>query len=135
MTASRCSLGRITTAGKVTNYTSTSISQPWVIAAGPDGALWFTNIANNSIGRITTTVTPKISSFTPHSGPVGATVTITGPKPFRRHQSEIQRHSATIMSDTATKIVTHVPAAAAKGQLSITSRGLRAAARRGGPLG
>jgi len=64
--------------GKVTNYTSTGISQPWVIAAGPDGALWFTNIANNSIGRITTTVTPKISSFTPHSGPVGATVTITG---------------------------------------------------------
>jgi streptogramin lyase len=27
-------------------------------AAGPDGALWFTNESTNSIGRITTTVTP-----------------------------------------------------------------------------
>src|SRR5262245_41200508 len=91
MTASRCSIGRITIAGKVTNYTGTGISQPWVIAAGPDGALWFTNIANNSIGRITATVTPKISSFTPHSGPVGATVTITGHRGSYRARMEIGR--------------------------------------------
>ena len=30
--------------------------------AGPDGAIWFTNSANNSIGRITTT--GAVSSFT-----------------------------------------------------------------------
>jgi streptogramin lyase len=40
-------------AGKVTNYTGTGIDKPFGIAAGPDGALWFTN-GNNSIGRITT---------------------------------------------------------------------------------
>jgi streptogramin lyase len=28
------------------------------ITAGPDGALWFTNFKDGSIGRITTTVTP-----------------------------------------------------------------------------
>jgi virginiamycin B lyase len=34
------------------------ISIPGGITAGPDGALWFTDNGNNSIGRITTTVTP-----------------------------------------------------------------------------
>ena len=38
----------------VTNYTDPSISAPFDIAPGPDGALWFTNAGNNSIGRITT---------------------------------------------------------------------------------
>jgi len=44
----------------VTNYTDPSIADPLGIAAGPDGALWFTNhdytLKNNggSIGRITT---------------------------------------------------------------------------------
>ncbi len=47
------SIGRITTGGVVTNYTGTGITNPQGIAAGPDGALWFTN-GNNSIGRITT---------------------------------------------------------------------------------
>ena len=38
----------------VTNYTGTGIDDPVSITAGPDGALWFTNQGNNSIGRITT---------------------------------------------------------------------------------
>jgi streptogramin lyase len=33
-----------------------SIYQPGGIAAGPDGALWFTN-SNDSVGRITTAAT------------------------------------------------------------------------------
>jgi virginiamycin B lyase len=41
------SIGRITTTGTA------------------DGALWFTNAGDNSIGRITTAVTPAISGFTP----------------------------------------------------------------------
>jgi streptogramin lyase len=40
--------------GTVTNYTDPSIKVPYEITAGPDGALWFTNNGNNSIGRITT---------------------------------------------------------------------------------
>ena len=47
-------IGRITTAGVVTNYTGTGIDAPQSITAGPDGALWFTNWYGNSIGRITT---------------------------------------------------------------------------------
>ncbi len=38
----------------VTNYTGTGIGDPEGITAGPDGALWFTNSVNNSIGRIST---------------------------------------------------------------------------------
>ena len=38
----------------ITNFTDPTMSQPADIAAGPDGALWFTNFSGNSIGRITT---------------------------------------------------------------------------------
>ena len=48
--------------GTVTNYTGTGIGSPAEIAAGPDGALWFTNSNNNSIGRITTT--GAVTNFT-----------------------------------------------------------------------
>ena len=71
-------IGRITTTGKITIYAPTVIDKPTGIAKGPDGAMWFTNYGNSTIGRITTTVTPKIGSFTPASGPAGTTVTITG---------------------------------------------------------
>jgi len=36
------SLGRITTAGSVTNYTDPTIVGPAFMTAGPDGAMWFT---------------------------------------------------------------------------------------------
>src|SRR5262245_25955185 len=65
--------------GPITVYSGVGISSPAGIAAGPDGAMWFTNEGNNSIGRITTggTVTnysdPSVS--VPHAiaaGPDGA---------------------------------------------------------------
>ena len=65
------SIGRITTAGEVTNYTGDGIYAPDGIAAGPDGALWFTNYGNNSIGRITTgpSLLPRPSPSLPHPRP------------------------------------------------------------------
>ena len=52
------SIGRITTDGTVTNYTDPGISARSGIAAGPDGALWFTNYRRrSSIGRIATSGT------------------------------------------------------------------------------
>jgi virginiamycin B lyase len=46
-------IGRITTAGAITEYAvPTGRSQPWGIAAGSDGALWFTELIGNKIGRI-----------------------------------------------------------------------------------
>jgi streptogramin lyase len=46
------SIGRITTAGAVTNFADPTMKAPYGITPGSDGALWFTNDA--SIGRITT---------------------------------------------------------------------------------
>jgi streptogramin lyase len=37
----------------VSNYTGTGIDGPAGITTGPDGAMWFTNYDNGSIGRIT----------------------------------------------------------------------------------
>ena len=39
----------------ITSYTDPTMHSPTHIAAGPDGALWFTNGSANAIGRITTT--------------------------------------------------------------------------------
>ena len=51
----RNKIGRITTAGAVTEYTvPTGGANPTGITAGPDGALWFTESNANKIGRITT---------------------------------------------------------------------------------
>ena len=38
----------------VSNYSGVGISEPNAIAVGTDGAMWFVNYLNNSIGRITT---------------------------------------------------------------------------------
>jgi virginiamycin B lyase len=58
-------IGRITTAGAVTEFTIPAPARhvwngpwqtrPWGITPGPDGALWFADTDGNKIGRITTT--------------------------------------------------------------------------------
>jgi virginiamycin B lyase len=48
-------IGRITTAGAITEYPLPTGGGPELITAGPDGALWFTKAYTNQIGRITTT--------------------------------------------------------------------------------
>jgi virginiamycin B lyase len=57
--------------GHVTSYGN--VSKPWGMVQGPDGALWFNNYGNNSIGRITTTGT--VTNYTDPSidGPEGIT--------------------------------------------------------------
>ena len=48
-------IGRITTAGVITEFALASVdSQPYAIVAGPDNALWFTESGSNKIGRVTT---------------------------------------------------------------------------------
>ncbi len=47
----------------ISNYTDPSIDGPDAIVSGPDGALWFTNNYNSSIGRITTG--GSVSNFAP----------------------------------------------------------------------
>lgn len=49
--------------------------------------MWFGSYGNGSIGRITATVTPKISSVSSASRPAGTTLTITG----QNHPAAITR--------------------------------------------
>jgi len=110
------------TTGKVTNYTGLGISHPLGIAAGPDGALWFDNANGNSIGRITTTVMPAITRFTPKSGPVATKVTITGKNLSPATKVAFNGTPATLVSDTATQIVVTLPAGATTGPVSVTTK-------------
>jgi len=59
-------IGRITTAGAITEFPIGDPRGPLRITAGPDGALWFTEgspvIGTNHIGRITTGVGPACTA-------------------------------------------------------------------------
>jgi sugar lactone lactonase YvrE len=135
-TNGKLSIGRITTSGTVTNYTGTSkVLGAEQITAGPDGALWFASPggiavgrtyslapdAGDSIGRMTTSVTPAITGFTPASGVAGATVTITGQNLSGAKAVAFDGTPATIVSHTAIQIVTEVPSGAATGPITVTT--------------
>ena len=85
------SIGRITTTGTVTNYTGTGINDPTGIAAGPDGALWFTNFGNNSIGRITTAGTVTNYTGPGISDPSGITAGPDGALWFTNYGRQLDR--------------------------------------------
>jgi streptogramin lyase len=61
------------TIGSLTSFTGPGINEPERVAWGPDGALWFTNYGNNSVGRVSTA--GVVSNFTDPSikGPAGIT--------------------------------------------------------------
>ena len=63
----------MTTSGEITIYSDPTINGPISITTGPDGALWFANEYNNSIGRITTS--GVVSNYTDPSivGPISIT--------------------------------------------------------------
>ena len=65
-------IGRITTAGAITDSPLPTFSDLTAITAGPDGALWFTEASANKIGRITTGgVVTEYPVPTPSGYPVG----------------------------------------------------------------
>jgi uncharacterized protein (TIGR03437 family) len=82
-------IGRITTAGVVTEYpVPTANSGPYGIAVGPDGTLWFTEENGDKVGDVISSSSPAISSggvvnaagFAPSPAPVapGSIVSIFG---------------------------------------------------------
>ena len=105
----------------VSNYTGTGVNVPQIIVPGPDGALWFPNHGSASVGRITTRVTPKINGFTPRSGAPGTTVTINGLNLSGATAVAFNGTAAPILSDSATQVVTQVPAGATGGTITVTT--------------
>ena len=68
------SIFRITTSGTITSY-GPLVGSLFATTSGPDGNEWFTDIAAESIDRITTNDSITIS---PTLGPASTTVTISG---------------------------------------------------------
>ncbi|MGH3230262.1 MAG: IPT/TIG domain-containing protein [Streptosporangiaceae bacterium] len=71
--------------------------------------------------RITTSVTPAVSGFTPTSGAAGTTVTITGRSLSNASAVAFDGTPAVIVSDTTTQIVTEVPSGTATGRITVTT--------------
>lgn len=68
-------IGRVTNAGKFTEFNLGKDAKPTSIVSGPDGAMWFTAQKGNSIGRITPTgVITNYALPTANSGPTDITV-------------------------------------------------------------
>ncbi len=87
--------------------------------------MW-SNIANGGTGGCVQgesvfTAQPTISSFAPLVAPVGASVTITGTNLTGATQVAFGATPATIVNNTATKIVATVPAGLTPGPISITT--------------
>ena len=64
---------------------------------------------------------PTITAFKPTSGKVGQKVTITGTNLSGASKLTFHNKTATIISDTATKITTKVPTGAKTGTISVTT--------------
>jgi streptogramin lyase len=95
-------IGRITTAGVITEYTiPVASSSPQGITSGPDGSLWFTMFNANAIGSITTSGTfgpfynPPRPTADWRGSPPGRTVRCDSPRtmPARSEESPHQAAS------------------------------------------
>ncbi len=74
-----------------------------------------------SSNAVTPTPLPKITRFSPASGPVGTVVTIKGTNLTGATKVTFNGTSATITSDTATTIKAKVPAKATTGAIQVTT--------------
>jgi streptogramin lyase len=71
------SLGAVTTAGQIQQYPAPSCSEPTGIAAGPDGAMWFTELRDDHIDRIT--LSGHVTRYKVPSGGAGPFGITAGP--------------------------------------------------------
>jgi FG-GAP repeat/IPT/TIG domain len=94
-----------------------------VLASSPDG--WGDKSTNGFVFSFSSggTPGPTVSGFTPTSGPVGTTVTITGTNLSDASAVTFDGVAGTIKKDTATKIKVKVPTTATTGKIKVTTSG------------
>jgi hypothetical protein len=90
------------------------------------GAISVTNVDGTGMSSTNFTVVPTpppvITSFSPHHGPIGAAVLITGSALDHVTSVDFNGTSASF-SASATQITTHVPAGAVTGPITVTNEG------------
>jgi gliding motility-associated-like protein len=94
------------------------------VRAKDSGGEW--TQVSTGIFSVTASVLPTITSFTPTSGPIGTTVTITGTNfdvTPANNTVAFNGTTAVVTASTATSITTTVPAGATTGKISVTVGG------------
>jgi plastocyanin len=123
--------------GAPANTGSNTWSIPIASAAGSTAMFTFTSAGTYTYycmihgyaamhGKIivgNTGTAPTISKFSPLSGPTGTRVIITGQNLAGATHVTFNGTSATIRSDSATRIVVKVPAGATTGRIAVTTTG------------
>ncbi len=107
-----------------TTATITSNTATTIVTTVPAGATTGTITVTTALGTATNATSftvMAITSFTPITGPVGTTVTITGTGLGSATSVKFHGTTATITSNTATTIVTTVPAGATTGTITVTN--------------
>jgi uncharacterized repeat protein (TIGR03803 family) len=113
--------------GGVAASTIAVTGSTYISATVPAGAL--TGAVTVTIGTSTLTspqtfnVLPTITSFTPPSGPVGTTVTITGTGLAQTTSVTFNKRTAAISGTSDKQVIVTVPAGATTGRIAITTNG------------
>jgi hypothetical protein len=113
--------------GGVASTTVTRSGSTYLTAVVPGGAK--TGVVTVTTGATTLTspqtfkVKPKITSFTPPSGPVGTPVTITGTGLLQATKVTFNKVVATFTVVSDTTITTTVPTGATTGKIAVTTPG------------
>jgi IPT/TIG domain-containing protein len=113
--------GLLYPAFKAVSDSQFSIAVP---GAASTGAIKVTNTVGNATSSTNYTVTPKITSFTPTSGAVGAVVTITGSGFTGATSVTFHGTAATFTVVNSNTISATVPAGATTGKLTVTGAGV-----------
>ena len=138
VTASVSAIGGLTVRGVQLKLDGTNLgaedttapySVPWDTTTASNGSHTLTAVARDSLGVLWTSdpVTvavsnpPTISSFTPASGPVGTSVTISGTNFTGATAVRFNGTSANFTVNSASTITASVPAGATSGSISVTT--------------
>jgi len=108
------------TAGSATSITATV---PSGATTGPISVTTSGGTATSSTSFTVTVPAPTITSFTPTSGPVGTTVTISGTNFSRATAVTFNAVSAGFVVDSATSMRAQVPSGATSGPIRVTTPG------------
>ncbi len=116
-------IGRITTKGVATVWNLPPSPQFAVLGMtiGPDNNIWFIDNSGDFVGAVY--IHPVQQAFTPASGPVGTTVTITGYGFTGTTKVEFNGKSAAFTVVSGFEITAKVPTGATTGKISVINAG------------
>jgi len=113
--------------GGTTATTKTLTGSTFILATVPAGALTGTVTVTTGSTTLSTKapykITPTLTSFTPSSGPVGTSVTITGTGLLQATKVTFNKISATFTVNSDTQITATVPTGATTGKIVVTTKG------------